>query len=106
VLIFVPAVQAVYGPLDAELGHHRRYWKHALRQAFERAGMEIVRMRYSNPIGLLGWAYNSWVSKSLAHSPNQIWLFETFIAPWALPLERVLPTPVGLSLVAVGRART
>jgi len=106
VLIFVPAVQAVYGPLDAELGHHRRYWKHALRQAFERAGMEIVRMRYSNPIGLLGWAYNSWVSKSLAHSPNQIWLFETFIAPWALPLERVLPAPVGLSLVAVGRART
>src|SRR5688572_24811047 len=25
VLIFVPAVQAAYGPLDAELGHFRRY---------------------------------------------------------------------------------
>src|SRR5438067_5298690 len=48
VLIFVPAVQAVYGPLDAELGHHRRYVKRSLRRAFTRAGMELVRLQYSN----------------------------------------------------------
>jgi 2-polyprenyl-3-methyl-5-hydroxy-6-metoxy-1,4-benzoquinol methylase len=104
VLIFVPAVQSVYGPLDAELGHHRRYWKRSLRAAFEHAGMDLVRLQYSNPIGLIGWAYNSWIAKSTAHSSNQIWWFETFVAPWALPLERMLPVPLGLSLVAVGRA--
>ena len=37
VLIWVPAVPAAYGPLDAELGHHRRYTKASLAQAFAQA---------------------------------------------------------------------
>jgi 2-polyprenyl-3-methyl-5-hydroxy-6-metoxy-1,4-benzoquinol methylase len=102
VLVFVPAVQAAYGPLDAELGHHRRYSKRTLRAAFEAAGLELIRLRYTNPIGLAGWMYNSHVSKSTAHSLSQVKLFETLVAPWALALERLLPPPIGLSLVAVG----
>jgi hypothetical protein len=47
--------------------------------------------------------YNSWIKKSTSHSSKQIRLFELLVAPWALPLERVLPLPIGLSLVAVGR---
>jgi SAM-dependent methyltransferase len=102
VLVFVPAVQAAYGPLDAELGHHRRYSKRTLRAAFEAAGLELIRLRYTNPIGLAGWMYNSHISKSTAHSLSQVKSFETLVAPWALPLERLLPPPIGLSLVAVG----
>jgi hypothetical protein len=37
----VPAVQAAYGPLDAELGHHRRYLKRSLAKAFAEAGLEL-----------------------------------------------------------------
>lgn len=105
VLVFVPAVQMAYGPLDAELGHHRRYVKGSLAKAFAAAGLELVLLKYTNPIGLLGWMYNSWITKSTAHSSQQIRLFEALVAPWALPLERVLPLPIGLSLVAVGRVR-
>ena len=103
VLIFVPAVQVAYGPLDAELGHYRRYSKRTLGGAFEAAGLELMRLRYTNPIGLAGWMYNAHISKSTAHSLSQVKLFETLVAPWALPLERLLPPPIGLSLVAVGR---
>jgi hypothetical protein len=46
--------------------------------------------------------YNAHISKSTAHSPAQVRLFETLVAPWALPLERLIPPPIGLSLVAVG----
>jgi 2-polyprenyl-3-methyl-5-hydroxy-6-metoxy-1,4-benzoquinol methylase len=105
VLIFVPAVQAAYGPLDAELGHHRRYSKPTLAQAFTDAGLGLVSLRYTNPIGLVGWMYNAHVSKSTAHSLTQVKLFETLVAPWALPLERLITPPIGLSLVAVGRTR-
>jgi SAM-dependent methyltransferase len=105
VLVFVPAVQAAYGPLDAELGHHRRYSKRTLRAVFEAAGLELIRLRYTNPIGLAGWMYNAHISKSTAHSLAQVRLFETLVAPWALPLERLLPPPIGLSLVAVGLKR-
>jgi SAM-dependent methyltransferase len=103
VLVWVPAVPAAYGPLDAELGHHRRYTKPSLGGAFEAAGLRLVSLRYTNPIGLIGWMYNAHVGKSTTHSPLQIKLFETLVAPWALPLDRLIAPPVGLSLVAVGR---
>ena len=32
-------------------------------------------------------------------------LFDRFVAPWALPIERLVPPPIGLSLFAVGRPR-
>jgi ubiquinone/menaquinone biosynthesis C-methylase UbiE len=102
VLIFVPAVPAAYGPLDAELGHHRRYTKASLAKAFADAGLPLIALRYTNPIGLLGWMFNAHVTKSTAHSPAQVKIFDTLIAPWALPLESLLPPPIGLSLVAVG----
>jgi 2-polyprenyl-3-methyl-5-hydroxy-6-metoxy-1,4-benzoquinol methylase len=103
VLIFVPAVQAAYGPLDAELGHFRRYSKPTLAAPFAAAGLELLTLRYTNPIGLLGWMYNARVKKTTAHSAAQVRLFDTLVAPWALPLERLITPPIGLSLVAVGQ---
>jgi hypothetical protein len=106
VLIFVPAIQAAYGPLDAELGHHRRYSAAGLSRAFLDAGLEPVMLRYTNPIGLLGWFYNKYVTRARVHSVGQMKLFERLVAPWALPLEHLVHPPIGLSLVAVGRRRT
>lgn len=103
VLVWVPAVPAAYGPLDAELGHHRRYTKPSLTRAFSRAALDLVSLRYTNPIGLIGWMFNAHLGRSTTHSPLQIKLFETLVAPWALPLDRLIPPPVGLSLAAVGR---
>ena len=105
VLIFVPAVAAAYGPLDAELGHHRRYSKRTLARAFADAGLDLAMLRYTNPIGLVGWMYNAHVSRSRVHSLSQVRLFERLVAPWALPLERVITPPIGLSLMAVGQSR-
>jgi 2-polyprenyl-3-methyl-5-hydroxy-6-metoxy-1,4-benzoquinol methylase len=105
VLIFVPAVQVAYGPLDAELGHHRRYSMAALSAAFVEAGLEPLTLRYTNPIGLLGWLYNTYVSRTRVHSVGQVKMFERLVAPWALPLEHLVRPPIGLSLVAVGRRR-
>jgi len=105
VVIFVPAVQAAYGPLDAALGHHRRYSKRSLGRAFSDAGLDLVTMKYTNPMGLLGWMYNAHISRATEHTREQIRLFERFVAPWALPLERLVSPPLGLSLFAVGRPR-
>jgi predicted TPR repeat methyltransferase len=105
VLIWVPAVQAAYGPLDAALGHHRRYTKRSLARVFDSAGLDVITLRYTNPIGLLGWMYNAHISRTNAHSAGQVNLFENLVAPWALPLDRLIAPPIGLSLFAVGRSR-
>lgn len=102
ICIYVPAVQAAYGPLDAELGHHRRYSKRTLAAAFAAAGLDLQQLRYTNPIGLVGWMYNSKVTKRRRHNLQQVRLFERFVAPWALPLERLITPPIGSSLMAVG----
>ena len=104
-LVWVPAVPAAYGPLDAELGHFRRYSKASLAAAFAAAGFDMVTLRYSNPIGLLGWMFNARVLKTREHSLKQVRVFDNFIAPWALPGERLLAPPIGLSLIAVGRRK-
>lgn len=103
-IVFVPALQAIYGPHDAALGHHRRYSKRSLTAAFAAAGLDMVTIRYTNPIGLLGWMYNLYISGNTEHTLDQVRLFERFVAPWALPLDRLVPPPIGLSLFAVGRA--
>lgn len=103
VVIFVPAVQAAYGPLDAELGHFRRYSGASLSEVFRLAGLELVRLRYTNPIGLAGWMFNAHVMRTRRHSLAQVRLFERLVAPWALPMERWITPPIGQSLIAVGR---
>ncbi len=102
VVIFVPAVQSAYGPLDAELGHYRRYAKADLSRAFAAAGLRMQKLRYTNPIGLAGWLYNAHVSRSRTHSRSQVKLFDRLVAPWALPIDRVFAPPIGLSLLGVG----
>jgi 2-polyprenyl-3-methyl-5-hydroxy-6-metoxy-1,4-benzoquinol methylase len=102
VLIYVPAVQAAYGPLDAELGHHRRYSKRTLAEAFAAAALDLKVLKYTNPIGLIGWMYNAHVTKQREHNSSQVEIFERFVAPWALPLEKVIPPPIGSSLAAIG----
>ena len=78
VLIFVPAVQAAYGPLDAALGHHRRYSKRVAGRRVHAAGLDLVTMRYTNPIGLLGWMYNALHQRQhRAHARRQVRLFDT-----------------------------
>lgn len=105
VLIFVPALQAAYGPLDAELGHFRRYSKRSLAAVFEAAGLEVTRNVYTNPIGLAGWMFNAHVTRTRTHSVAQVRTFERLVAPWALPLERWISPPIGQSLIAVGVRR-
>ena len=39
--------------------------------------------------------YNSHVGRSRTHSPLQIKLFEALVAPWALPLDRLISPPAG-----------
>ncbi len=61
VVLIVPAFQGLYGPIDRNLGHYRRYSKESLTALADFAGFEPVTLRYLNSFGFLGWWWNAHV---------------------------------------------
>ena len=100
VILLVPAVKSLYGSLDVELGHHRRYTAEAVRALFGNAGMRLEALRYFNLVGCLGWWFNARVVRSRRIPRSQLQFFDRLVP--LLRLESVLELPVGQSLIAVG----
>jgi SAM-dependent methyltransferase len=102
VLILVPAIQLAYGPIDASVGHFRRYNKNKMINLIRTAGFNLERIYYSNLFGLLGWIFNARVRKSIKQSDSQIKFFDSFV-PVISKIEKRIPPPLGLSLIAIAK---
>ena len=102
-IILVPAFQFLYGTVDRAIEHHRRYTRKTLLPRMRAADFEIESAFYMNVIGMAGWFWNNRIKRTAEENPAQIALFDRFIAPWAERVERILPPPFGLSLIAIGR---
>lgn len=102
-ILLVPAFQFLYGTVDRSLEHYRRYTKGSLLPRMRQAGFQVERAYFMNMIGMAGWFLNNRILKRTEEDAAQINFFDRYIAPWAERVERVLPRPVGLSLIAIGR---
>lgn len=101
IAVYVPAFEALYGPIDHNLGHYRRYRRSSVVAMAESIGLVVKKVRYVNAPGFLGW----WVNSKLLHrerqSRKQIALFDRLVVPVISRLEDVLPPPFGQSLLIV-----
>jgi len=98
-LLFVPADPALFGTMDTQVGHYRRYSRETLRQVIEAAGFTTDRITFMNRLGRFPWWLNGRVFKR-AHVPaGQSRVFD-FAVPFLRRLEGKNPS-TGLSLVAV-----
>src|SRR4029453_11929547 len=52
-LVFGPALEALYGDLDHKAGHYRRYSMRRLRRIVEAAGLRVISLRYFDVLGVL-----------------------------------------------------
>ncbi|MDQ7841270.1 MAG: hypothetical protein RDU83_09620 [bacterium] len=59
-------------------------------------------MRYMNMVGLIGWWWEGKVLRRRVHRPGPLGVFDR-IVPALKIIERILPPPFGLSLVAVAQ---
>lgn len=103
IVVLVPALPSIYGSLDEELGHFRRYTRRSLAGAFSDAGLDVVHMAWFNRVGVLGWWLNARVRRQRLIPFRQLRLFDALVP--LLRFERVVPLPFGQSLIAVGRPR-
>jgi SAM-dependent methyltransferase len=105
-LVLVPALQQLYGDLDRLAGHHRRYDKALMRKACAGAPVEILELRYFNPIGGLAWWVNSFARhRSLDGSAvnAQIRIFDRYVLPVSRLVDPLTRGFFGQSLICVAR---
>jgi SAM-dependent methyltransferase len=100
-ILKVPAAQWLYSPMDQAIGHYRRYNRHSLAKCLSEAGLVPARQSYFNRFGMLGWWLNGKLLKRVTPPAEQLGLFERLVPAFRF-IEKVLPLPIGLSLIAVG----
>jgi SAM-dependent methyltransferase len=103
IVLLVPAFQALYGPIDRNLGHERRYSRGSLARAADVAGLAIHKEHYMNSLGFFGWWANARLFKRQTQSERQIEFFDSCLVPWMSLLEELVRPPFGQSLFAVLR---
>lgn len=100
-ILLVPALKWLYNAFDRELGHFRRYSKEELVSKLISNGFRICYLKYFNLFGIVGWFVNGTLLRRCILPAKQIGIFNKMV-PLFIWMEKVLPTFVGQSLIAVG----
>jgi SAM-dependent methyltransferase len=101
IVLLVPAFPALYGPIDSNLGHYRRYSRGAIATLADSTGLRIRKVHYVNAVGFFGWWVNSHILRRGAQSERQIEIFDRYLVPLLSRLEGMVPPPFGQSLFVV-----
>ena len=100
-LILVPAHRWLFCDLDRELSHFRRYCRRDFESLADAAGLQLVRARYFNPLGALGWWLNGKILRRQTLPAGQVRLYNRLAVPVSGLLDRLNPLPLGLSILGV-----
>lgn len=105
-LINVPAMQGLYNDLDRLAGHFRRYSVSDFDRLLTGLPMEVIQLRYFNPLGALGWWANRFKKHQSLDSDlvnAQIVFFERFLLPVSRLLDPIARRFFGQSLICIAR---
>ena len=103
-LLLVPAHKILFGILDANLKHYRRYSKSELIKKIENAGFIIEKIEYMNFLSAIGWFINFKMLKR-GRMPIATILLIDKIINFVMLIEKHIKFPFGLSLFAVARKK-
>lgn len=102
-LLFVPALPAIFGTLDVAFEHHRRYTRTSLRAVIEGAGWKPVRISYMNLPGIAAWFFAGRVLRKTSIATKDAKTYDRLVVPWLSRLESMVEPPIGSNLVAIAR---
>ena len=101
----LPALPALYGRMDREAGHYRRYTAAGARRALLAAGYRPEEVFYFNFIGAITWFISSRIagfSLQSGAAGRCIGLNDRFIIPLSFIFEPFTRKLAGQSVIAVG----
>lgn len=101
-VLLTPAHSFAYTNVDKNLGHYRRYTKKSLSDKFQKAGFNVIDVKYLNWFGLLGWFVTGKILRAKIIPSSNLRLFNILSRP-LLFIEKFIHPPFGLSVFIVGQ---
>jgi len=102
VLLFIPALSWLFGTLDENVSHYRRYDKEELRAKLERNGFTVEKAFFSNFIGMFGWFVNGRIFKRKHFPILQPIIFDKLV-PLISRIEAKARPPIGMNLIMIAK---
>ncbi len=101
ILIFVPAFKITYNKLDVKSGHYRRYRKKDLRKLAEKTKLNLVSVKYSEPIGFFaGLAYRI-VGGGEDLNPKSVSVYDKYLFPISVFVEPLTKNMFGKNILGI-----
>jgi 2-polyprenyl-3-methyl-5-hydroxy-6-metoxy-1,4-benzoquinol methylase len=103
--LFVPALPALYGPIDHKSGHFRRYTKRALARRVTEAGFVIERVDYMDVAGVVPYwlMFRVLGVENLGGGSNSF--YDNVLVPISKAAQRMVPhPPLGKNLILIARS--
>jgi dolichol-phosphate mannosyltransferase len=88
-LVFVPAMESLYGPIDARSGHFRRYSKRGLTDLLAQSGFADIKTEYVDLLGILPYWLNYRLLNKAGMPMTSATLFNTVFVPATRCIDRV-----------------
>jgi len=101
IVLLLPALAFLHGPLDEALGHFRRYTRRSIRERCEAAGFITEKCFYMNLPGILSWFIQSNLRRRQYEQSDTDSVDR--IVPIVETLEKIIPPPIGLTVIYIGR---
>jgi len=101
--LLIPAFNQLYGTLDELDNHYRRYNKALLLSKLAKFELEIIKLRYFNLIGAIGWFIKCKVFNQKKHTNDNFYIMH-YLSSIMKNIEASIDIPFGLSLVVVARS--
>ncbi|MBI4184340.1 MAG: class I SAM-dependent methyltransferase [Proteobacteria bacterium] len=102
-LLFVPALPWLYGPVDRLVGHHRRYTIKDLKAKTAAAGYRVVMARYFDLLGIAPW----WIVHTLLgvtrFHDGLLGVYDRIGVPATRTIEKLIPPPFGKNIILAAR---
>jgi SAM-dependent methyltransferase len=103
-VLYVPALNGLFGKWDLKVGHFRRYSRWRLRHVFEEAGLEPLELRYSNLLAIPAWAlFTRFSPADAATADRTLPAWDRYAVPLSRFIESRVRIPLGLNLLGVAR---
>jgi precorrin-6B methylase 2 len=100
IVLYVPALNGLYGAFDRKVGHYRRYAPWRIREVVAAAGLRPLEARYVNALSIPGWLVFSRTDVDRGPTESLTFWDRTGI-PFSRLIESRVRVPLGLNVFCV-----